>query len=90
VEDLDRSLGRYYVRYNDPSREQGTQNKSWLAKLNPWSKDAVDVESGTRFIVSLRAVGDEKTETVVLTEQGVDAPAQTAQRILTLVHEQIR
>jgi outer membrane protein assembly factor BamC len=90
VEDLDRSLGRYYVRYNDPSREQGTQNKSWLAKLNPWSKDAVDVESGTRFIVSLRAVGDEKTEAVVLTEQGVDAPAQTAQRILTLVHEQIR
>ena len=90
VEDLDRSLGRYYVRYNDPSREQGTQNKGWLAKLNPWSKDAVDVESGTRFIVSLRAVGDEKTETVVLTEQGADAPAQTAQRILTLVHEQLR
>ena len=90
VEDLDRSLGRYYVRYNDPSREQETQNKSWLAKLNPWSKDLADVETGSRFIVSLRTTSEKETEVVVLTEQGADAPAQTAQRILTLVHEQIR
>ena len=90
VEDLDRSLGRYHVRYNDPSREQENQNKSWLAKLNPWSKDPADVETGSRFVVNVRTTGEKETEVVVLTEQGADAPPRTAQRILTLVYEQIR
>lgn len=88
VEDRDRSKGYYYVRYNDPSKEQSDQDEGLLSKLAFW-RDDQKVESGSRYIVALRE-GGEGTDTVVLNEQGQDEQSETARRILTLIHEQIR
>jgi len=88
VEDRDRSKGYYYVRYNDPSKEQDDQDEGLLSKLAFWSSDE-KVGSGTRYVIALSETGD-ATETRVLNEQGADETSGTARRILTLIHEQIR
>jgi outer membrane protein assembly factor BamC len=89
VEDRDRSKGHYFVRYNDPSREQEGGEGGFLSKLAFWRSDDAQVESGSRYIIALRD-GGETTETVVLNEQGQPESSETARRILTLIHEQIR
>ncbi len=89
VEDRDRSKGRYYVRYNDPSREQDGQDEGWLSKMAFWRDSSPQVASGSRYIIELRESGED-TVALVLTEQGLEENSVTARRILTLVHEQIR
>lgn len=89
VEDRDRTKGHYYVRYNDPSREQRDQEEGLLSKLAFWSDDEKIVDSGSRYIIALRETGV-TTETTVLNEQGETEQSETARRILTLIHEQIR
>lgn len=89
VEDRDRSAGRYYVRYNDPSREQSDQDEGWLSRMAFWRDKTPQVASGSRYIIELREIGED-TEAVVLTEQGIEENSDTSRRILTLVHEQIR
>jgi len=89
VEDRDRSKGYYYVRYNDPSKEQTDQDEGLFSKLAFWRDDAV--ETGSRYIIAVREGADaDATDTVVLDEQGRDEASATARRILTLIHEQIR
>jgi outer membrane protein assembly factor BamC len=88
VEDRDRTKGYYYVRYIDPSREQGGE-EGLLGKLAFWSDDEETVGTGSRFIIALSESGA-TTETVVLNEQGQAEQSDTARRILTLIHEQIR
>lgn len=88
VEDRDRSKGQYYVRYNDPSAEQSDQDEGLLSKLAFWSSDD-NVDAGSRYIIEVRDGGD-TTETRVLNEQGSEEASETARRILTLIHEQIR
>jgi outer membrane protein assembly factor BamC len=89
VEDRDRTKGHYYVRYNDPSREQADQEEGLLSKLAFWSDDDKTVDSGSRYVIALRETGA-TTETTVLNEQGQTEQSDTARRILTLIYEQIR
>jgi len=86
VEDRDRRKGIYFVRYNDPMVQ--TEESGMLGKLAFW-KDNDIIDKETNYQVSLRPEGD-KTRVLVLTEAGAPTQSQTAVRILTLLHEQIR
>lgn len=85
VEDRDRSAGIYYVRYNDPSREDA--DESWLSGLAFWSDD--DVDKVSRYQVKV-AAGTDQTIVTVADEQGQPDGSRTALRILTLLQEQVR
>ncbi|HEC17130.1 MAG TPA: outer membrane protein assembly factor BamC [Sedimenticola sp.] len=86
VEDRDRGKGIYYVRYNDPTREQ--EKKGFLSKLVFWGSDE-KIDKETQYRVSLRAEGG-ATRVMVLDSNGERDNSVTARRILTLLHEQIK
>lgn len=86
VEDRDRSSGVYYVRYHDPASD--TKEEGWLSKLAFWSDDK-DIDKQSRYRVRVSA-GDRGSEVVVLDDQGQRQNSATADRILTLIHEQLR
>jgi outer membrane protein assembly factor BamC len=86
VEDRSRSEGVYYVRYNDPMREN--EDPGLLSKLVFW-KDDKNIDKENRYQVKLNSDGD-TTQIVVMNEAGARDNSPTAVRILTLLHEQIR
>ena len=63
VEDRDRSAGVYYVRYNDPSKQDA--DKGWLSSLAFWSDDE-GVDKVNQYQVK---VGSSDTQTVVTCRQ---------------------
>jgi outer membrane protein assembly factor BamC len=86
VEDRNRSDGVYYVRYNDPMKEE--EDSGLLSKLVFW-KDDKNIDKENRYQVKLSPDGD-NTKVVILSEAGARDNSPTAVRILTLLHEQIR
>jgi outer membrane protein assembly factor BamC len=92
VEDRDRSRGLYYVRYVDPLRDTGGEDEEgWLSKLKFWGSDEpAELEPGEdSFLISLIGDGD-TTDVVVLNVEGERELSATADRILSLLHEQLR
>lgn len=90
VEDRDRSRGLYYVRYVDPTKDSNNKKeKGILDKINIFSSDDDDVQSKYTYLVSLTGEGDE-TSVRVLNDQGKPENTDTAYRILTLLHEQLK
>ncbi|MBI5040404.1 MAG: outer membrane protein assembly factor BamC [Gammaproteobacteria bacterium] len=85
VEDRDRSGGLYFVRYNDPLKED--KKKGFLSKLAFWSDD--DPKAAEQYRILLIAQGD-KTHVTVQNAQGQPDNSPTAKRILTLVQEQMQ
>jgi len=86
VEDRDRSAGIYYVRYNDPSKEDA--DKGWLSKLAFWSDDE-NIDKVNRYQVRVGS-RDNQTVVSVANDKGEPDASPTAIRILTLLQEQIR
>lgn len=86
VEDRNRSDGVYFVRYNDPMKEQ--EDPGMLSKLAFW-KDDKNIDKENRYQVKLTPDGD-VTNIVILSESGARDNSATAVRILTLLNEQIR
>ena len=86
VEDRDRSKGVYYVRYNDPSKQDA--DKGWLSGLAFWSDDK-NVDKVNRYQVKVGSAA-ERTVVTVTDENGQQSESPTALRILTLLKEQIR
>ncbi len=86
VEDRDRSGGIYYVRYNDPMREE-PKKQSFLSKLAFWRSDAPP--SAEQYSIVLQDRGD-RTLIIVKTKAGTPDTSPTGQRILTLLSEQLR
>ena len=92
VEDRDRSRGLYFVRYIDPLKDVGLEegDEGWLSKLKFWGED--DTQSGVSqdaYLISLIGEGD-TTQVVVLNTEGVREASSTADRILSLLHEQLK
>jgi outer membrane protein assembly factor BamC len=85
VEDRDRTQGIYYVRYDDPSK--GQEKEGWASKLAFWRSEQVDTV--TQYQVKLTGEGNQ-TRVVVRDRVGRRDDSATAQRILTLLNEQIR
>lgn len=86
VEDRNRSDGVYFVRYNDPMKEQ--EDQGMLSKLAFW-KDDKNIDKENRYQVKLAPNGD-MTKIVILNEAGARDNSATAVRILTLLNEQMR
>jgi outer membrane protein assembly factor BamC len=88
VEDRDRSAGIYYVRYNQlvaGKKEPG----GFFSKLAFWRDDEDEIDKEVQYQVKL--IGrDNETRVVVRNQAGEVENSKTAQRILTLIHEQIR
>ncbi len=84
VQDRDRARGIYYVKYQDPERRQ--RDKGFLSKLAFWNDDE---EPNDNFQVFLSSDGA-NTRIEVRTQKGEEDTSSTGERILTLLHEELR
>ena len=92
VEDRDRSRGLYFVRYVDPDLDiTGEKKEGFFSKLKFWGDDNRDT-SKDEYLISVAGGrdGDSATEVKVLNRQGEPEKSDTADRILSLLHEQLK
>ena len=88
VEDRDRQKGLYFVRYADPEVEMAKEKPGLLSRLAFWRSDDKGVKA-ERFQVQVRAAADNSQVLILGKEGGADS-SKTSQRILTLLHEQLK
>lgn len=87
VEDRDRQKGMYFVRYADPLAEV-KQEPGLLGKLAFWRDDAPKVKA-EQYRVAVTSA-DAASRVQVLDREGEPERSSTAQRILALLHEQLK
>ncbi|HLS87382.1 MAG TPA: outer membrane protein assembly factor BamC [Burkholderiales bacterium] len=87
VEDRDRQGGVYYVRYADPEAEM--EKPGLFSRLFGLDTEKVKAE---RYRIEVRegAQGDERSVVNVLNKDGANEASPTVQRILGLLHEQLK
>ena len=87
VEDRDRQKGLYFVRYADPESEMAVKDaeRGFLAKLFS-SSSKVKPE---QYRVQVRQ-SDETSQITVLNKEGAAESSRTTQRILSLLHAQLK
>jgi outer membrane protein assembly factor BamC len=91
VEDRDRQKGLYYVRYADPDADMERKNREkpgLLDRLAFWRSDPKVKAEQYRVQVVRQAA--EASEVLVLNKDGAAEKSQTAHRILSLLHEQLK
>jgi outer membrane protein assembly factor BamC len=87
VEDRDRSKGIYFVRYIDPNIDgKSAENKGLFSRF---FSSGSDKQKQEQYRVLVKDVG-ERAEVNVLNKEGVPDQSPTANRILTLLYEQLR
>jgi outer membrane protein assembly factor BamC len=86
VEDRDRQKGLYFVRYADPEAEM--QEKGVLSKLFDFGSKDSKVKA-EQYRVEVKQ-DREVSQVHVLNRDGAPDTSKTAQRILTLLHEQLK
>ncbi len=91
VEDRDRSLGLYFVRYVDPEVDSKKKDgdKGFLSKLMFWKGSASDKPNQSQYRIHVKTVGDTTTVQVLTREGGTDQ-SDVSKRILGLLHEQLK
>lgn len=89
VEDRDRSKGLYFVRYIDPDADvKTTEDKGWLSKLKFWGGPSKGPgREQYRILVQNSVAG---ADVRVLDKEGAREKSDTANRILTLLYEQLK
>lgn len=93
VEDRDRSKGLYFVRYIDPETDtKTTQDKQgffgrMIGGLKFWGN--APAKKNEQFQISVRDAAN-GAEVNVLTKEGRAEQSETANRILTLLYDQLR
>lgn len=88
VEDRDRSKGFYFVRYVDSEAAlAGKQDESFLSKLAFWRSAPDPKAEQYRVFVKDR---NDSSEVQVLNKDGNPDSSETAQRILSLLKEQLK
>ncbi len=88
VEDRDRSKGLYYVRYIDPEADnKAADNKGWLSKFKFWGGNSKPKQEQYRILVKNV---DSGAEVNVLNKDGVREQSETANRILSLLYDQLK
>jgi len=89
VEDRDRSKGLYFVRYIDPNTDvKTTEDKGWLSRLKFWSSSP-KVQSKEQYRIQVQG-GSAGAEVRVLDKEGTREQSETANRILTLLYDQLK
>ena len=88
VEDRDRQKGLYFVRYADPEAEMNAKDPGIFGRIAGWfSSDSKVKAAQYRVQVTQEPSG---SEVYVLNKEGAAEKSKTAQRILTLLHEQLK
>ena len=85
VEDRDRTLGVYYVRYVDP-RNIGKEEPGWWARL---FGDTNNPQAAVRYRIAVKGSGD-KTTVAVLTSAGATDVGENGLRIASLLANELR
>lgn len=89
VEDRDRVQGLYFVRYVDPEYDQNkASEKGFFSKLFSFGSDD-KAKSALRYRVSVKGVGA-VSQVAVLDNEGRPESSQTANKILSLLNEQLK
>lgn len=91
VEDRNRQKGLYFVRYADPERDMAKidgEKPGLLSKLAFWKSDSSKV-TAEQYRVLVSQGGDKSQVQVLGKDGGVDR-SQTARRILSLLHDQLK
>jgi outer membrane protein assembly factor BamC len=92
VEDRNRQEGLYFVRYADPESEmvqRSNQNPGLLSRLAFWRNSDDAKVKAEQFRVIVKADQD-MSQVRVLDKDGAAVKSQTGQRILGLLHEQLK
>ena len=91
VEDRDRQKGLYFVRYADPESEMKEKDKGLIGRLFSWGSDSKVKPEQYRVQVSQETSGvNSGSQVEVLNKDGSAERSKTAQRILALLHEQLK
>lgn len=88
VEDRDRSKGLYFVRYVDPEAD-GKGEKGFLSKLAFWKDNGKNPNKNEQFRIQI-AESKDNSIVKVLNKDGSAESSETADRILTLLYEQLK
>jgi outer membrane protein assembly factor BamC len=86
VEDRDRQKGVYFVRYADPEAEMKEKDKGLIARMFSWGDSKVKPE---QYRVQITSEA-QASQVLVLNKEGAAEASKTAQRILSLLHEQLK
>jgi outer membrane protein assembly factor BamC len=90
VEDRDRSKGLYYVRYIDPEIDnKSAEKKGLLSRFKFWGNSNSDKQKKEQYRVLVKDEG-ERAEVNVLNKDGGKEQSATANRILTLLYDQLK
>jgi len=87
VEDRDRQKGLYFVRYADPEAEMKEKDRGLIARLFSFGSDSKVKAEQYRVQVMTQA---QASQVQVLNKDGAAESSKTAQRILSLLHEQLK
>ncbi len=88
VEDRDRQKGLYFVRYADPEVEMGEKDKGLLDRIGSWFSSDSKVKAA-QYRVQVTQEPN-ASQVFVLNKDGKAENSKTTQRILTLLHEQLK
>lgn len=90
VEDRDRTQGLYYVRYVDPEYDQKkASEKGFFSKLFSFGSSDDKAKSALRYRVSVKGVGA-ASQVTVLNNEGRAETSPIAEKILSLLNEQLK
>jgi outer membrane protein assembly factor BamC len=89
VEDRDRSKGLYFVRYVEPNAEK-TESKGLLSRLAFWRNSGTKAQQGAQYRIQLAQAGGELTQVAVQNGTGAPEKSDAANRILTLLYDQLK
>jgi outer membrane protein assembly factor BamC len=88
VEDRDRSKGLYFVRYVDT--DAAPQKEGYLSRLAFWRGDTAAPRKAEQFSILVGDVDGASTRVQVFNREGAPDRSESAQRILTVLLEQLR
>ena len=92
VEDRYRSKGIFFVRYIDPEKDAqsgGKRDEGFLARLMFWRSGNTDPRSAEQYRVQVRDKKD-SSQVEVLGKEGRPDKSETARKILSLLHDQLK
>lgn len=91
VEDRDRSKGLYFVRYVDPDADNksGQSKGGFLSRLNIFSSKSSTPKTTEQFRIQVKDA-DSVSQVSVLNKEGSQEKSETANRILSLLYEQLK
>ncbi|WP_244859506.1 outer membrane protein assembly factor BamC [Nitrosospira sp. NRS527] len=89
VEDRNRSQGIYFVRYINPDVDSGA-GPGLLSKLLFWRDEKDEKRDQFRIQLSEAGAAGESTDVKVLNSEGEPEKSSDANRILKLLHEQLK